>query len=322
MTTDVSKLQGNGMKAVRVHEYGGAEVLVVEDVPVPALAADHLLVKVRACGINPLDAWFRSGHLAARFPRPLPYTPGSDVVGTVAQRGSNVTSFEVGDWVMGILPPLADGGYAEYVVAEAGRFAALPAGLDPVRAAAGMTPGVTGLQLLDKAMSIRNCRHILLVGALGAVGRAAMIRAVEKGVQVTAVVLSGDEHKATLLGAENVLTADSLPPAGEIAGRFDCILDTAGPEAVAPWEQGLAAGGVVISIVPLPPASFVRTDIEMMPFAYSPDPQSLTEAAKLIQSGKLGDPGIETLSLHETGKAHALLPGAAGGRKFVVVPHE
>lgn len=308
------------MKAVRVHEYGGPEVLLVEDVAVPAITADELLIEVRACGINPLDAWFRSGHLAARIPRPLPYTPGADIVGIVTQRGANVRTFAVGDWVMGILTPLADGGYAEYVAADAGRFAALPAGLNPVRAAAGMTPGVTGLQMVDKALSIQDCRHVLLLGALGAVGRAALARAIEKGIQVTAVVRFGREEEVLALGAANVLTGESAPPAGKILGTFSCILDTVGPQAVAPWEQALAADGVVVSVVPLPPPAFSRTDITMVPFAYSPDPQSLTKAAEFMQSGHFGERAIETLTLNETHKAHMVLPSSAGGRKFVVTP--
>lgn len=320
MTTNLSNRDEHDMKAVRVHEYGDPDVLVVEDVPVPTPGADQLLIKVRACGINPLDAWFRSGHLAARFARPMPYTPGVDVVGTVAQCGADVTSFKAGDLVMGILSPLADGGYAQYVVADAGRFVALPEGIDPIQAAAAMTPGVTGMQLLDKAMSIRTCRHVLLLGALGAVGRAALARAIEKGVQVTAVVLRGDENEAKKLGAEYVLTADSTPPA-DIAGKFDCILDTVGPHAVVLWEQSLAAGGAVISVVPLP-ASLSRTDIQMVPLAYSPDQQSLTQVAKLMQAANFGDRIVETLSLHETGKAHAVLLSAGGGRKFVVVPND
>src|SRR5206468_6714197 len=114
------KLDGEGgMRAVRVSGYGGPEVLQVEEIPTPIVGPGQVLLKVIACGINPLDAWFRSGHLAGRFARALPYTPGTDVVGTVVARGDGAGAFEAGETLMGVLPVLGDGAYAEYVLADA-----------------------------------------------------------------------------------------------------------------------------------------------------------------------------------------------------------
>ncbi|SCW94265.1 NADPH:quinone reductase [Sphingobium faniae] len=304
------------MKAVRVNAYGGPDVLKLEEVPTPMPGPGQLLLKVLACGVNPLDAWFRSGHLSARFERPLPYTPGTDVVGAVARCGDGVTAFAVGDRVMAILPVLSDGGYAEYATADAASLAALPDGLDPAQAVAAMTPAITGRQMVDKALVHGPCAHMLILGALGGVGRAAVATALARGIAVSAVVRPGREKEACAIGAEPVDPAH----VAALDGAFDVILDMMGPQAVAPWEAALAPGGLVVSVVPLPPASFSRQDVTLTHFAFSPDAAVLAETADMMRSGKITGPQIEMLALDDTARAHELLLTGAGGRKFVVVP--
>ncbi|WP_280347312.1 NADP-dependent oxidoreductase [Pseudomonas sp. BN414] len=306
------------MKAVRVAEYGDEKVLKVAEVPVPTPQPGQVLLKVLACGVNPLDAWFRSGHLAARFPRQLPYTPGVDVIGEVVERGEEAVHFEIGERLMGILSVLSDGGYAEYAVAEANTLIRLPNGLDPVQAAAGMLPSVTGFQLVDKALSLGSCRRMLVLGALGSVGRAAVAAALARGLDVTAVVLPQQRDEAKSLGAQHVETDSARSTV--LAGEFDCLLDTVGPQVVSQWEMALAEGGHVISIVPLPPASFTRQNLNFVPFAFRPEPSTLAEVARLMQDGKLQPPPIRTVPLHETADAHRVLLGGANGEKFIVVP--
>jgi NADPH:quinone reductase len=283
------------MKAVRVSEYGGPDVLQVQEMPMPAVGRGQLLLKVSACGINPLDAWFRSGHLAPRFPRPLPYTPGADVVGTVVERGQGAETFAVGDMLMGVLPVICDGGYAEYVVADEERMIALPEGLDPIVAAAAMTPGITGVQMVEKALSLGNCERMLILGALGGVGRAAVVTALARGIAVTASVLPGREAAARALGVQTVVTADDAARPEALGDRFDVVIDLIGPD-------------------------HVLTDISFTPFAYSPDAESTRKVAKMLRGGTFTVPDVEVLGLGEIGRAHAVLPGRAAGRKFVVDP--
>jgi len=308
------------MRAVRVSGYGGPEVLEVEEVPVPAVGPGQVLLKVVAGGINPLDAWFRSGHLAPRFPRPLPYTPGADVVGTLVERGEGVDAFQEGETLMGVLPVLDDGAYAEYVLAEAARLIALPPGLDPVLAAAVMTPGITGLQIVEKALSLDGGHRLLVLGALGGVGRVAVAAALEGGAEITAAVRPGREDAVRALGVEQVVTTGDPAGSAKVKGAIDVVLDLVGPDAVEEWEDAIVPNGTVISVVPLPPARFQRKDVTTIHFAFKPDPQSLATIAAMARDGKFTMPRIEVLGLDETGKAHALLPGNAGGRKFVVDP--
>src|ERR1700676_1540445 len=101
------------MKAIVVHEFGGPEVLKLEDVPTPRPAAGKVLVRVRAAGVNPYDTYMRNGTYAVK--PPLPYTPGSDGAGTVEAVGTGITKVKAGDRVY--VAKTVTGAYAEYAIA-------------------------------------------------------------------------------------------------------------------------------------------------------------------------------------------------------------
>ncbi|MDB5748150.1 MAG: NADPH:quinone reductase, partial [Massilia sp.] len=123
------------MKAVRIHQYGGREVLSIDDIPVPAIAPDEVLVRVVAASINPVDWKVRAGYLAQMIPHPLPLTLGWDVSGVVAAVGAGVTQWQVGDAVFS-RPDLArNGTYAEFVAIRAIECARKPRTISHVEAA-------------------------------------------------------------------------------------------------------------------------------------------------------------------------------------------
>src|SRR5579859_487809 len=107
------------MQAVRVHEHGGTEALVYEDIPQPQPGPDQVLIKVAAAGVNFIDVYHRTG----LYPNPLPLTLGSEATGTVAAVGSNVKDIHEGDLVGTVN---AQGAYAEYALVPAGRIIPLP----------------------------------------------------------------------------------------------------------------------------------------------------------------------------------------------------
>ncbi len=123
------------MKAIRFHTYGGPEVLVLEDAPRPEAAADELLIRVAAAGVNPLDWKVRAGHEKDWLQHQLPLIPGWDVSGTVAAIGTGVSGFKEGDEVFGMLDFTRNGAYAEYAVARAAGMARKPAPVSHVNAA-------------------------------------------------------------------------------------------------------------------------------------------------------------------------------------------
>src|SRR4029453_2801980 len=145
----------NTMKAIRLHEFGGPEVLRYEDAPMPALKPGEVLVRVHAVGINPPDWYLRDGYTMLppewRPPVPLPVIPGSDVSGVVEAVAADVQGFSVGDEVFGMVrfPSFgASAAYAEYVAAPAADVARKSAGIDHVQAAGAPMAGLTAWQFL------------------------------------------------------------------------------------------------------------------------------------------------------------------------------
>ncbi|MCE9657693.1 MAG: alcohol dehydrogenase catalytic domain-containing protein [Burkholderiales bacterium] len=114
------------MKAIRVHAYGGPELMQLDDAPVPVCGAGDLLVRVVAAGVNPIDWKMRSGAMAAHMPKSFPMTLGSDAAGVVTALGGGVSGFELGDEVCFYAEFARGGTYAEYVAVDASQVAKKP----------------------------------------------------------------------------------------------------------------------------------------------------------------------------------------------------
>ncbi|NXR82518.1 QOR oxidoreductase, partial [Pycnonotus jocosus] len=157
----------NVMRAVRVFEFGGPEVLkILSDVLVPAPKENQVLIKVHACGVNPVETYMRSG-THARKPT-LPYTPGSDVAGVIESVGEHVTTFKKGDRVFTL--ETLSGGYAEYAVAAANKVFPLPDKLDFKQGAAIGVPYFTAYRALFQKGCAKAGESVLVHGASGGVG--------------------------------------------------------------------------------------------------------------------------------------------------------
>ncbi|WP_436343798.1 NADPH:quinone reductase [Natronorubrum sp. FCH18a] len=216
------------MRAVRLHEHGDADVLQVNDVDRPEPAADELLVEVAAAGINPVDTYFRDGSYE---PVDVPFTPGVDLAGVVAEIGSDVEAFAEGDRVFGtgIGNGSAQGSYAEYATVPTDRVVHLPDGADLTEAGAAGVACVTAWRALIDHADLDPAEHCLVHGGSGGVGHAA----VQIGAAVSArVITTGSEgyhDDLEALGAETVLDyarddlADAVLEASD--GGVDAILD-------------------------------------------------------------------------------------------------
>ncbi|WP_255194282.1 NADPH:quinone reductase [Natronobeatus ordinarius] len=216
------------MRAVRLHEHGGPDVLNVEDVDRPEPGADELLIEVAAAGVNPVDTYFRDGSYE---PVSVPFTPGVDVAGVVAETGSAVEGFDEGDRVFGtgIGNAAAQGAYAEYATVPTDRVVHLPDGVNAAEAgAAGVVAGTAWRALIDHA-NLRPAEYCLVHGGSGGVGHAAIqiASAVSARVITTAAPEYHDDLEA--LGADTVLDygrddlADAVLEASD--GGVDVILD-------------------------------------------------------------------------------------------------
>ncbi len=181
------------MKAVRMHNYGGPEVLRFEDAPRPMPDSGELLVRVYAASVNAIDWKIRAGYLKDVFPVPLPFIPGWDVSGVVEAVGSGVTKLKKGDEVYA-RPDVAHNGkgaYAEYVVLKESEAALKPKSVDHVHAAAIPVVGLTAWQALFDAAALSKGQKILIHGAAGGVGSFAVQLAKWKEAQVIGTASGG-----------------------------------------------------------------------------------------------------------------------------------
>jgi NADPH:quinone reductase-like Zn-dependent oxidoreductase len=159
------------MKAVRINEFGGTEVLKIQEIEHPVPAADEILIKVYASGVNPADWVIREG--GNDFLKPilkLPLILGWDVAGIVEDAGSNVTDFNKGDEVYGIPDFPGDGSYAEYVAAKASQLALKPESISFNEAAGVPLAGLVAWTALFELGKLQAGQHIFIHGASGGVG--------------------------------------------------------------------------------------------------------------------------------------------------------
>ena len=210
------------MKAVVVHEYGGPEVLKFEDYPDPAPGPGEVLVRVAAASVNPIDYKRRAGLTKDFYPMKFPGLIGVDMAGTVVKIGPGVAGFSVGDQVFA----MADNTYAELCVVKAAVLAKVPKGLDLIQAAALPLVTTTGNQLLS-ATEIKAGQTVLVVGAIGNVGRSAVFTAKQRGATVIAGVLKTQMDQAKTIGADQALATDDDTAIASLV-TLDAVADTVG----------------------------------------------------------------------------------------------
>ena len=227
------------MRAVRIYRYGGPEVLTYEtDVPEPMLAADAVLIEAVATSVNPIDWKVRSGTRQKDFPLDLPAILGKDVSGIVRAIGSEVRTFSPGDRVIA----LAEATYAERVVVPADIVTQLPDGVDQIDAAALPLACMTGEQLVRLTTGVTARQTIIVTGALGSVGRAAVHTARKLGARVIAGVRAGQVMEAAALDVDGVLALDDEDAIGRL-DQIDGVADTVGGQTASKLLARVKDGG-------------------------------------------------------------------------------
>src|SRR6202167_6231611 len=217
------------MRAVVLHEYGGPEKLKFEEnAPDPQISGGPGLMAPAAASVNPIDWKVRSGARQKDFPLVFPAILGRDVSGVVQAVGTNVKHFRCGDRVLA----LSNATYAELVAVEDSDVTHLPDGVDLADAAAIPLAAVTGDQLVRRATNVQKGQVVLVTGALGSVGRAAVHTAKKIGAQVIAGVRGKELEDARSLGVFGVLALDD-DGAIEQFPLVDVIADTVGGDVAA-----------------------------------------------------------------------------------------
>ena len=196
------------MKAVRIHQFGGPEVMNIEEIERPVPAPDEILVKIYASGVNPIDWIVRNGaDDKLRSFIPLPITLGWDAAGVVEEWGSNVTGFQKGDAVYGVpnFPGNGSGSYAEYCTAKADQFAFKPKSIGFNEAAGVPLAALTAWTGMFAHGNLQAGQRILIQGASGGVGSFAVQFAKVKGAYVIGTASTSNVEYVSQLGADEVI---------------------------------------------------------------------------------------------------------------------
>lgn len=194
------------MKAVRIHAFGGVDMLTVEDIERPVPAPDEILVNVYASGVNPVDWKIREGgNDVLRSFLTLPLTLGWDAAGVVEATGSDVTGFQKGDAVYGVPNFPGDGSYAEYCTAKATQFAMKPRNISFAEAAGVPLAALTAWTGMFHCGKLQAGQRILIQGASGGVGSFAVQFAKAKGAYVIGMASAQNHDYLKQIGADEVI---------------------------------------------------------------------------------------------------------------------
>jgi NADPH:quinone reductase-like Zn-dependent oxidoreductase len=294
------------MKAIRIHNHGGPEVLLYEKAPRPQVREGEVLIRVHAAGVNRLDCKVRAGELKGVIQHKLPLILGWDVSGVVEEVGAGVSQFKTGDEVFAMADPTRNGGYADYIAVREAALALKPESLYHVRAAAVPVSALTAWRALFDLGQLQARQRILIQGGSGRVGHFAVQLAKWKGAYVIATASTKNQELLRKLGADETIdyTTQTFE---EVAEKVDLVLDTIGGETQDRSLCVLKKGGALISLVQPPWEQKARRfGVRGIMCSAQPDGAQLGEIAKLIDSAKLKPVIDRILPLREARRAHEL----------------
>ena len=242
------------MKAVRIHSYGGSDVLAYEDIDRPEPSPDEVLVRVRAASASPVDWKMREGYLREWVDVPMPTILGRDFAGDVAAVGDNVTGFAVGDPVFGSVGQLHRGSYADYITVSLDEVAAKPASLDYESAASVPHSGLAAWQALVEMGGLAPGQTVLVHAAAGGVGSFAVQIAKAHGARVIGTASSSNLAFLSDLGVDEAIDYNATR-FEDVVSDVDIVLDTIGGDTQERSWQVIKPGGILVSLIGFSPAS-------------------------------------------------------------------
>ncbi len=294
------------MKAIRIHNYGGPEVLKYEDAPRPQPQAGEVLVRVHGAGVNPIDWKVREGHMKDFWPHKFPLILGWDLSGVVEQLGRGVSRFKIGDEVYSLPDPTRDGAYADYIVVRESELALKPKSLHHPRAATVPLAALTAWQSLFDTAQLQPGQRVLIHAGSGGVGHLAVQLAKWKDAYVFATASTKNQDLLRKLGVDEPIDY-TQQRFEDVARNIDIVLDTLGGETQERSWSVLEKGGVLVSLVQ-PPSEETAKELGVRAalLGAQPNGAQLAEIAKIIDSGKLTPVINRILPLSEARRAHEL----------------
>jgi NADPH:quinone reductase len=322
------------MKALRIHKYGGPEVLTLEEIPVPEPKAGEARVKIEAIGVNYIDIYQRTG----LYPVKTPFTLGTEGAGIVDAAGPDVTEVKIGDRVGYAMIP---GSYAEYAIVPAARLVTIPSNIEARSAAALMLQGMTAHYLTHSTYALKQGDTALIHAAAGGAGL--LLIQIAKQLGATVIGTVSTEAKAKLAkeaGADHVILytqADFLAEVKKLTdGRgLDVVYDSVGQTTFDKSLDCLRPRGYLVlfgqSSGPVPPFDPGKLAAKGSLFLTRPSLAHYTlERAELLQrandifnwtaAGKLKVRIDKTFPMAEAAEAHRQMEGRKTTGKVLLLP--
>jgi NADPH2:quinone reductase len=325
---------GGLMRAIRVKQYGGPEVMVQEEVPLPKAGHGEVLVKVEAAGVNFMDIYQREG----RYPAPLPFTPGNEAAGIVAEVGPGGAEIAAGDrvaWTGAI------GSYAEYAIVPVSRLVNVPGGMEAATAAALMLQGMTAHYLAHSTYPLKDGDSCLIHAAAGGVGLLLVQMAKRRGARVIGTVSTPEKAElARAAGADEVIlytAADFEVAAKRFTGGkgVAVVYDAVGKNTFEKSLASLARRGMLVSygqssgpVGPVDPmvlvlhGSLFLTRPSLADYTASREEllQRAGDVLRWAASGELKVRIDSKFPLSEAAEAHRRLAGRETSGKLLLLP--
>jgi NADPH:quinone reductase-like Zn-dependent oxidoreductase len=235
------------MKAIIIHKYGGIENLELADVAAPKITPGHVVVRIDAAAVNPIDWKIRKGEMKMIIRVPFPITMGGEYAGEVTEVASDVTRLKVGDKVWGTHPHEV-GAFAEFISAPESSVGLRPAKLDAKEAASLPVGALTSLQALRDKGELKAGQRVLVNGASGAVGIAAVQIGKVLGAHVTAVCSAAKIDLVKGAGADECIDYQK-EDFTKLGKKWDVIFDAAATKHFGTCHEALEAHGHYITTI-------------------------------------------------------------------------
>jgi NADPH:quinone reductase-like Zn-dependent oxidoreductase len=305
------------VRKVRIHRFGGPEVLQVDSVEPSLPDAGQVLVAVKAASVNPVDFKIRNGLYPAVKEDRLPYTLGRDVSGIIEKCGAQAMQFKAGDEVLGIVG-IGGGGYAEKAVLDEKALTRKPACIDHAHAGAIPLAGQTAWQGLFRHGQLKSGQSVLIHGGSGGVGHFAIQFAKAKGARVLTTVATAHVEFARSLGADVVIDYKTQR-FEEQARDLDMIFDLIDGETRERSWKLLKRGGVLVSTLTEPSQDTAnRYGVRALRYTVEADGSELAEIADLVASGRVKPHVQKTFRLEQAAQAIAAVEHGGSVGKIVL----
>lgn len=299
------------MKAAAFATPGGPEVLQVMEIETPHAGPGEVRVRVKAAGVQPYDAAVRAGWVPQGVTGELPRVPGNEFAGVVDQVGQGVTGFAEGDEVLGF--SLLNS-YAEYIVVGADQVAHKPAGV-PWEVAGGLTAGVQTAELALDTIGVREGETLLVHGASGSVGTAAVQIARRRGARVIGTGREENHDYLRSLGAIPVVYGEGLADRVRALGQVDAALDGAGGHALEVSLELVKDPARIVTLVEHGRAAELGVKLVQA----GRTAERLGRYAALIAEGAFTFPVRRAYPLDQAAEAHREIETGHGRGKLVIL---